>query len=170
MASDTLLIIDSALFGAIDYRNQWWFNFIWITGYNFSQIVIKLRRFSLKEIHLKTSFSKCRPLCSALNMFGFDRSANIACLRLAGMDMASAIYLHSNITRWINHPENDRHSRDEKHSLIAWFIRANMGPIWGRQDPSGPHAASHNDAIVWKRIQHYWAFVRGTAEPPMHSP
>ena len=32
-------------------------------------------------------------------------------------------------------------------SLIARFMRANMGPIWGRQDPGGPHVGPMNFAI-----------------------
>ena len=32
-------------------------------------------------------------------------------------------------------------------SLIARFMGANMGPIWGRQDPGGPHVGLMNLAI-----------------------
>ena len=32
-------------------------------------------------------------------------------------------------------------------SLIARFIGANTGPIWGRQDPGGPHVGPMNHAI-----------------------
>ena len=32
-------------------------------------------------------------------------------------------------------------------SLIARFMGANMGPIWGRQDPGGPHVGPMNLAI-----------------------
>ena len=42
----------------------------------------------------------------------------------------------------------------------------NIGPIWGRQDPGGPHVGPVNFAIwvdnvmAWKRFPHYWPFVR----------
>ena len=50
---------------------------------------------------------------------------------------------------------------------------ANMGPIWGRQDPGGPHVGPMNFAILewmsewhdefmaWKFFPHYWSFVMG---------
>ena len=34
-----------------------------------------------------------------------------------------------------------------RHSLIARFMGANMGPIWGRQDQGGPHVGPMNFAI-----------------------
>ena len=36
-------------------------------------------------------------------------------------------------------------------TLIARFIGANMGPIWNRQDPGGPHVGPMNFAI-WEVI------------------
>ena len=36
---------------------------------------------------------------------------------------------------------------DYELPLIAKFYGANMGPIWGRQDPDGPHVGSMNFAI-----------------------
>ena len=36
--------------------------------------------------------------------------------------------------------------------LIARFMGANMGPIWGRQDPGGPHVGPMNFAI-WNIMQ-----------------
>ena len=32
---------------------------------------------------------------------------------------------------------------------------ANMGPIWGRQDPGGPHVGPMNFAI-WESLSEYW--------------
>ena len=39
---------------------------------------------------------------------------------------------------------------------------ANMGPIWGRQDPSGPHVGPMNFAI-WEHPRPYLALWRQTA-------
>ena len=68
---------------------------------------------------------------------------------------------------------------------------ANMGPIWGRQVPGGPHvgpmnfaiwdydasdaellaskAVSHDDVIQWKHFPRYWPFVRGIHWSPVNS-
>ena len=35
---------------------------------------------------------------------------------------------------------------------------ANMGPIWGRQDPGGPHVGPMNFAI-WERIPSQWKII-----------
>ena len=37
-------------------------------GTNFSEILIGIQTFSLKKIHLKMSFAKCRPFCLGLNV------------------------------------------------------------------------------------------------------
>ena len=34
---------------------------------------------------------------------------------------------------------------------------AHMGPIWGRQEPGGPHVSPMNFAI-WECIQHFWSY------------
>ena len=57
---------------------------------------------------------------------------------------------------------------------------ANMGPIWGRRDPGGPHVGpmnvaiwddiSHDDVIKWTHFPRYWPFVRGIYQSPVNSP
>ena len=59
---------------------------------------------------------------------------------------------------------------------------ANMGPIWGRQDPGGPHvgpmnfaiwvivAKPHDDIIKWKHFPHNWSFERKIHQSPVDSP
>ena len=42
------------------------------------------------------------------------------------------------LTNWVNTPDSKVHG-------------ANMGPIWGRQDPGGPHVGPMNFAI-WDSI------------------
>ena len=45
---------------------------------------------------------------------------------------------------------------------------ANMGPIWGRQDPGGPHVGPLNLA-TWGFL-HYWTFARGIHQLSLDSP
>ena len=45
------------------------------------------------------------------------------------------------------------------------FHGANMGPIWGRQDPGGPHVGHRNLAIwaiLWCGTQHIFIFMQDT--------
>ena len=65
---------------------------------------------------------------------------------------------------------------------------ANMGPIWGRQDPGGPHVCpmnfaicvalrwplfwvfqwyEHEDIMIWSRFPHYPYFMRGIHQSSM---
>ena len=48
---------------------------------------------------------------------------------------------------WLNVPDNKVHG-------------ANMGPIWGRQDPGGPHVGPINLAI--------WGNIRCHTAQPLH--
>ena len=49
--------------------------FIGPLGTNFSEILIEIRTFSLKKIHLKMSSGKWRPFCLGLNVLTGDTSA-----------------------------------------------------------------------------------------------
>ena len=48
---------------------------------------------------------------------------------------------------------NPPHSRPKRTSPDNKVPGANMGPIWGRQDPGGPHVGPMNFA-VWVNILH----------------
>ena len=45
---------------------------------------------------------------------------------------------------------------------------ANMGPIWGRQDPGGPHVGPMNNAIWGSSLVHIpaWLLVRKGLQSP----
>ena len=51
-----------------------------------------------------------------------------------------------------------------RHNPNSKFHGANMGPIWGRQDPGGPHVGPMNFAIwevtAWVDKQRAWAEIR----------
>ena len=42
---------------------------------------------------------------------------------------------------------------------------ANMGPIWGRQDPGGPHVGPMNFAIWDTSLLYWYKPVAGFADP-----
>ena len=54
-------------------------------------------------------------------------------------------------------------------SLIARFMGANMGPIWGRQDPSGPHVGPMNIA-VWVILTKFMAIILVDISTATHPP
>ena len=63
-------------------------------------------------------------------------------------------------------------------SLIAMFMGANMGSIWGQQDPGGPHVDPMNLAIwevfymsdLWKLSWIQEVALCGTGETPLPQP
>ena len=93
--------------------------FIGPRGTNFSEILIDIHTFSFKKIHLKISSAKWRPFCLGLNV-------------LMGSQTSPGF-----LPLWhVQHcPDSTVHG-------------ANMGPIWDRQDPGGPHVG-HINCAIW---------------------
>ena len=52
---------------------------------------------------------------------------------------------------WLNQ-QTKRYESSNTNTPNSKVHRANMGPIWGRQDPGGPHVGPMNFAI-WDRSQ-----------------
>ena len=50
---------------------RWLINFNWKLTKTNSEILIKIRRFSFKQMHLKIQFAKLRPFCLGLNAFDY---------------------------------------------------------------------------------------------------
>ena len=59
---------------------------------------------------------------------------------IADPRVSSEIHRISDFSKWIHHPQADVFPNSKVHG-------ANMGPIWGRQDPGGPHVGPMNFAI-----------------------
>ena len=125
-------------------------------GTNFSYFLVEILIFSFKKMRLKVSSAKSRPFCLSLN----------------------------ELIIWVNgsHESMKNYITKTKHSTMVWWKYsmghtpvskvhgANMGPIWGRQDPGGPHVGPMNLAIwdclffsasntiyIWIKKPNLWA-------------
>ena len=81
------------------------------------------------------------------------------------------VFIETNKEPWYQQPWNFPDSK---------VHGANMGPIWVRKDPGGPHVGpmnfaiwvvnlSHDDVIKWKYFRRYWPFVREIHWSPVNS-
>ena len=107
------------------------------------------------KMHLKMSSGRRRPFCLGLNVQSHD-----------------ALWLWSYVRSWqssrrfLELPTLKRNCYFDKTFLTDYIVScqhpdnkvhgANMGPIWGRQDPGGPHVGPMNFAIwAWKQKCHF---------------
>ena len=54
------------------------------------------------------------------------------------------VYFKTISEKCLSHKQLEYHTKDFPNSK---FHGANMGPIWGRQDPDGPHVGPMNFAV-----------------------
>ena len=116
------------------------------------QTSVKYLTFYFKEMHLKMSSGKWRPFHRGLNVLRestgdfpdskgsrSDATVSYRCL----FDVDPRVY-----AIWAVHPPI-KHQQCGTISIpsLIWPHGANMGPIWGRQDPGGPHVGPMNFAI-----------------------
>ena len=90
-------------------------------GTNFSEILIKILTLSFKKMRLKVSSAKRRPFCLGLNV-------------LTESLHSLTVKTYAAVLWTITIPDSKVHG-------------ANMGAIWGRQDPGGPHVGPMNFVI-----------------------
>ena len=119
-----------------------WINARMLLIQPFREILIEIRIFSLKKMHLKMSSAKCRPFCLGLNVLikcfsrGTKRSPSDTCLTVHNgfcQDRCGILWLKQSIT-------------DSK------VHGANMGLTWVLSAPDVPHVGPMNLAIrdgIW---------------------
>ena len=90
---------------------------IWSLETHFSVSLMTTQKFHSMYMYLKVLAAKCWPFCSGINL------TNLLML-----------WNHPFFYKTLNCPDSKVHG-------------ANMGPIWGRQDPGGPHVGPVNFAI-----------------------
>ena len=97
---------------------------------NFSEMLIKIHTFLFKKICLKISSGKWQPFCFGLNVL------MVASYELTHwcQELPRVICSDRCLQYILNNPDSKVHG-------------VNMGPIWGRQDPGGPHVGPMNFAI-----------------------
>ena len=125
-------------------------------GTNFSEILIAIEIFSFKKMHLKISSANWRPFCLGLNVFRLQLSL---CDIYGNFTQKYSIYLGLRYIR--NHTSviKAAHAKDKWGNGYIWLKQpsdskvhgANMRPIWGRQDPGGPHVGPISLAI-WAHV------------------
>ena len=94
-------------------------------GTNFSEILIEILTLSFKKMRLKVSSAKRRPFCLGLNV-------------LTQLLYSLIVKTYAAVLWTITIPDSKVHG-------------ANMGAIWGRQDPGGPHVGPMN-FVIWDPI------------------
>ena len=99
-------------------------------GTNFSEVLIGIQTFSFKKMHMKISSAKMAAILPRPQ-----------CVKIWSQLISKPDVRYSAI------PDSKVHG-------------ANMGPIWGRQDPGGPHVGAMNfaiwDALQWIGRRSYW--------------
>ena len=106
-------------------------------GTNFSAILLEIQRFSLGKMHLKMLSTKWHPFNLTLNV-------------LDVFVINSSLFL-----RWVDHIVSSPRCENEGNTSCTCCYGypdskvhgANMGFIWGRQDPGGPLVGPMNFAI-----------------------
>ena len=136
-------------------------------GTNFSEILSEIHTFKFTKMHWKMSSGRWRPFCLGLNV-------------LKSVSYIRVISTHSGLV--ISYGIRVLSNHCFRQWLVAWWQQAitwnngdlslvsplvnpsneipdnkvhgaNMGPIWDRQDPGGPHVGPMNLAI-WDAIEH----------------
>ena len=103
-------------------------------GTTFSEIEIEMHMFSFQKMYLKMSYGKWRPFCLGPNVFIIlNAMKEFIARNKTGQLHPSSPHLTTEgfLRTWQNLPDSKVHG-------------ANMGPIWGRQDPGGPHVGPVN--------------------------
>ena len=131
------------------YLNQCWLIVNWSPGNKFSEISIRILLFLFQKMYLKMSSAKMAAILPKGRWVKTETTMSVStdhspvnplwyyvpeiCMDSVWVCLVLNVYAYS-VVHISHHHDSKVHG-------------ANMGPIWGRQDPGGPHVGPMNFAI-----------------------